>query len=163
MSTHNLFSICVLLKMLFRCVCYFDFALFMLRKSYEKFPFFMIYFQNAYGVLVLHIFFFSVNPYEKALLSCSYVRNVRYFVFLIINIPYFMFHFWIYKALRFQLQASHDFYKQLFLEISFYIAYRKVTCAKTGTNNLSFTENRCGGENKALQILHGILVFVNFL
>ena len=56
---HYLFSIYVPLKILLRCVWCFDFACFnmtVVKNPMKKYPF-MMYFQNAYAILVLHNFF----------------------------------------------------------------------------------------------------------
>ena len=56
---HYLFSIYVPLKVLLRCVWYFDFACFrmtVVKNLMKKYPF-MTYFQNVYAVLVLYNFF----------------------------------------------------------------------------------------------------------
>ena len=53
--------------MLYRCGWYFDFAYFNMtvaKNLMKKYPF-MIYFQNACAVLVLHNFFGSGNPFQK--------------------------------------------------------------------------------------------------
>ena len=53
--------------MLLRCVWYFDFACFnmtVVKNFRKKYPF-MMYFQNAYAVLVLHNFFCSGNSWKN--------------------------------------------------------------------------------------------------
>ena len=66
---HYLFSIYVPLKLLFRCVWFFDFGFLnmtVVKNCMKKYPF-MMYFQNAYTVLVLHNFFCSGNPISHIL------------------------------------------------------------------------------------------------
>ena len=55
------------LKMLFRCVWYFNFPCFnmtVIKNLMKKYPF-MMYFQNAYAVLVLHNFFVRETLFRK--------------------------------------------------------------------------------------------------
>ena len=55
------------LKMLFRCVWYFNFPCFnmtVIKNLMKKCPF-MMYFQNAYAVLVLHNFFVRETLFRK--------------------------------------------------------------------------------------------------
>ena len=56
------------LKMLFRFVWYFDFACFnmiVVKSLMKKKKKIMMYFQNAYAVLVPHNVFYSGNPFQK--------------------------------------------------------------------------------------------------
>ena len=53
--------------MLFCCVWHIDFVCFnmtVVKNLMKKYPF-MMYFQNAYAVLVLHNFFYLGNPFQK--------------------------------------------------------------------------------------------------